>query len=92
MATSALNRRAPSRWTGNPQAVATAAVSRSRSMGQGVPLAGMWVFSRHSSPGRGWWWWAAAITHATSSGWTVPSVSSTAWNWMPALRPPAPFS
>ena len=45
VATSALNNRAPSRCTGKPHA----ATASSRSSGHGAPLAGMWVFSTHTS-------------------------------------------
>jgi hypothetical protein len=88
VATSALNSRAPSRWTGSP----TAATASNASGGHGAPSAGMWVFSTHTSPGRTWWCSAASTAQRTSSAEIVPSASSSVVNCTPALRPPAPFS
>ena len=58
VATSALKRRAPSRWTGrSPDAAITAP---NRSIDHGAPEAAMWVFSRQTSETAGWWYADAA--------------------------------
>ena len=90
VATSALKRRAPSRWTGRSPAAAITAPNRS--IDQGAPEAAMWVFSRQTSETAGWWYADAARAHVTASGAIIPSASSTVWNCTPALRAAAPYS
>ncbi len=88
VATSALNRRAPSRCTGTP----TAATASSRSTSQGTPPANMWVSSTHTTDGVGQWWAAASRCQATSAGSSVPPSSSRVTTWAPRLSPAAAFS
>ncbi len=87
-ATSAWNRRAPSRWTGSP-----GAASRSRSAApQGAPPAMRWVFSAKTALTSGQWWSCASISQASSSWDGMPPGSSTACSCAEALTPAAPAS
>ena len=88
VATAALNRRAPSRWTGTP----TAATAASRSSGHGRPPEARWVSSTHTTEGAGHRCAAASTRWATSPGSSVPSSSSRRCSWATWLTPKAPPS
>src|ERR1700688_2896572 len=62
-ATSAFQRRAPSRCVRRPLAASAVIVVT----GVTAPDAGMYVFSRHNRLGVGQWCWAAAIAQSTSA-------------------------
>ena len=90
VAASALNRRAPSMWTGTGPAASTTA--RRPSVVHGAPEAAMCVCSMLTSDTSGWWCTAASRARRTSSARSMPSSSSSSTNWIPAFMAAAPYS
>ena len=90
VAASALKRRAPSMWMGTCPAASATAWRPSRV--HGAPQAGMCVFSMLTSDTVGWWYSVACRATRTSSGRSMPSVSSSPISSTPALSDAAPNS
>ena len=71
---------------------AASANTRSRASLQMAPDAAMCVFSMLTSDTAGWWFSDDRRASVTSSARTMPSTSSTVWNWTPAFFDAAPYS